>query len=96
MLESKYQGKLIDKLHHLYPGCIILKNDARYLQGVPDLIILYRDRWAALEVKTSKDAPKQPNQDFYVTHMRAMSFAAFIYPENESVVLDGLQEAFRP
>lgn len=94
MLESKYQARLIDKLEGMFPGCFILKNDSAYLQGVPDLLVLYRDRWAMLEVKASEDAPARPNQPYYVELLNSMSFAAFIYPSNETEILRGLQQAF--
>lgn len=96
MLESSYQAKLIKKLRLLYPGCVILKNDSGYLQGFPDLTILYGDRWAVLEVKTHADSPHQPNQDYYVQTLNEMSFAAFIYPSNEEEILRALQQAFKP
>jgi len=95
MLERKYQAQLIKTLREMFPGCIILKNDTEYMQGVPDLTILWHDRWAMLEVKGTKDSPEQANQRFYVESMNDMSFAAFIYPENERKVLDELQQAFR-
>ena len=66
--------------------------DPNYIQGIPDLLVLYKDRWAALEVKKSADAKHQPNQDDYVAQMNADSFAAFIYPENEEYILDKLQQ----
>lgn len=94
MRESEYQAKLIKKLRRMFKGCIILKNDAAYLQGVPDLLILYRDRWAALEVKASMYAPMQNNQDYYINEMADMSFASIIYPENEKEVLDDLSLTF--
>lgn len=93
MLESAYQAQLIKELYNMFPGCIILKNDTDYRQGIPDLLILYGDRWAALEVKSSEDGPYQPNQEYYISEMNEMSFAAFIYPENEEEVLDALQQA---
>lgn len=93
MLESEYQAKLIKKLRRMFPGCIILKNDTDYLQGIPDLTILYGLRWATLEVKASADAPIRPNQEYYVEEMREMSYSAFIYPENEREVLRELQQA---
>ena len=92
--EGAYQSVLIKKIKTMLPGAMVLKNDSGYLQGVPDLIVLYKDKWACLEVKRSKSSPKQPNQDFYVRQMNKMSFAAFIYPENERQVLDALQRAF--
>lgn len=94
MLESTYQNKLIKILEKLFPGCVVLKNDPGYLQGVPDLSILYNDRWAMLEVKASVDATERPNQRHHVERLSTMSFAAFIYPENQAEVLDELQHAF--
>jgi hypothetical protein len=78
----------------MFEGCVILKNDAAYLQGVPDYILLWRNKWAMLEVKAYRDAEHQPNQDYYVQILNRMSFAAFIYPENEEDVLRELQQAF--
>lgn len=94
MRESQYQAYLIKELRNLFPDCIILKNDTDYLQGIPDLLILYGDRWAALEVKSSRNADEQPNQAYYIAEMNVMSFAAFICPENEEEVLYALQQAF--
>jgi hypothetical protein len=94
MLERDYQAQLIRKLRRRLPGCIILKNDTDYLQGIPDLTILYGDKWAMLEVKASRDAPNQPNQVWYVCELNDMSFAAFIYPAIEEEVLDALQQTF--
>lgn len=95
MLESSYQAKLIKKLKRKFPDCIILKNDPTYIQGMPDLLILYNDKWAALEVKRSKDASHQPNQDYYISKMDTMSYASFICPENEKEVFDGLQRSLQ-
>lgn len=94
MLESTYKTRLTKKLRRLFPGCLILRNDANYLQGVPDILILFGDRWAALEGKASPEASHQPNQDYYVDLMNQMSFAAFIDPSNEAEVLHALQQAF--
>lgn len=95
MLESKYQSRIINILEQIFPGCIILKNDSGYRQGIPDLLVLWQDRWAFLEVKPRESAPQQPNQEWYVDQAREMSFGAFIYPENEEEVLYDLQQAFR-
>lgn len=78
----------------IFKGCIVLKNDPDYIQGIPDLIILFNDKWAALEVKKSEHASHRPNQDYYVDIMDQMSFASFIYPENKEEVLYELQQAF--
>lgn len=94
-LESKFQSDLIKELKILFPGAIILKNDARYKQGIPDILILFNDKWALLECKKSANSNHQPNQDFYVEKANNMSFGAFIYPENKEEVLDALQSALR-
>lgn len=97
MRESQYQASLIRKLRSLYPDAIIMKNDAGYQQGLPDLTILNEDRWATLEVKAKRPSSPQafePNQEWYIEKMNSMSYSACIYPENEKDVLDGLQQAF--
>jgi hypothetical protein len=94
--ENEYQVKLIRKLERRFPGCLILKQDPNLRQGILDLLILHRNRWASLEVKGSQSAPIQPNQQYYVDQLNGMSFAAFIYPENEEEVLNALQQAFTP
>lgn len=95
MLENKFQSDLIKEIKDMFPGCIVLKNDPNYIQGIPDLLILHGKRWAALECKKSKDAPPRPNQTYYVKRMNKMSFSRFIYPENKEEVLDGLQSTFK-
>lgn len=93
MLENAYQAQLIKKLYRLFPGCVVLKLDA--MQGLPDLLVLWMDKWATLEVKAHAGARIQPNQDYYVELMNRMSFSAFIYPSNEEQVLAELQLAFK-
>ena len=93
-LESKYQKELMDKIRALYPGCVIVKNDSGYIQGFPDWTIFYRDKWAILEAKAYEDAPKQPNQEYYVNRLDDMSFSRFVYPENEAEVLRDLDRHF--
>lgn len=96
MLESRFQSGLIKELKEKFPGCIVLKNDADYKQGIPDLLVLYENKWAALECKKSANAKHQPNQDYYVGKMNEMSFASFICPENKKEVLHELELAFKP
>ena len=94
MLESRFQSALIRKLKNRFPGCIVLKNDSGYLQGIPDLLVLHGAHWAALECKQSLSSPKQPNQEYYVDRMNRMSFSRFVCPENEEEVLHDLQQSF--
>lgn len=95
MLENKFQAKLIRELKDMFEGCIVLKNDSSYIQGIPDLLILHGDKWASLEVKKSLSAPRQPNQEYYVDRMDRMGFSRFIAPENKDEVLDELYMYFR-
>lgn len=95
MLESTYQRRLIVELRHRFPGCIVLKNDTDYLQGIPDLTIFWHENWAMLEVKTSATAPNQPNQEYYIELMNELSFASFIWPAIEEEVLYALQQSFQ-
>lgn len=91
-LESGFQDHLRDTLKELFPGCMLFKMDQ--IQGIPDLLVLYKDKWAALEVKKNSKAHKQPNQEYYVDLMNKMSFSRFIHPDNKEEVLRELQEVF--
>ena len=94
MLENKFQAKLIQDIKQLLPGCIVMKNDSSYIQGIPDLLVLHKDKWASLECKKSTNAKKQPNQEYYVKRMDEMSFVRFISPENKEDVLNELRKTF--
>lgn len=94
-LESKFQAELIKELKTIFPGCIIQKQDSGRIQGIPDLLILYGDRWAMLECKRSEKASHRPNQDYYVAKCDDMSFCRYIYPENKVEVLDALQQSLQ-
>ena len=93
-LESGFQDDLKEDLYDLFPGCMIMKLDSSYIQGIPDLLILYKDKWAILECKRNARAIRQPNQEYYVDMLNRMSFASFICPENKEEVLYELQRAF--
>lgn len=94
MKENKFQSGLIKRLREEFEGCIIMKNDPNYIQGIPDLAIFHGDKWACLEVKKDKHAKHRPNQDWYIERMNNMSFARFIFPENSEEVINGLREFF--
>lgn len=93
-LESKYQAELIQKLKKSFPGCIVLKNDPNYIQGFPDLLVLYGKYWALLEVKRMYNAQVRPNQKHYIELCKKMSYASFIFPENEEKVFRALSRLF--
>lgn len=95
MTEREYQTKIMKKLEQMFPECIVLRTDGSHRQGIPDLFILWGAYWASLEVKLSASSSIQPNQDYYIEKLDEMSFAAYIYPENEEEVLGALQQAFK-
>lgn len=94
-LENKFQSDLKKEISSTFPGCIVTKMDSGDIQGIPDLLILYGEKWATLECKKSKKSSKQPNQEYYVNMMNDMSYSNFIYPENKDEVLNELREKFK-
>lgn len=96
MLENKFQAQLIQDIKKALPGAVVLKNDSSYIQGIPDLTVLYGSKWAALECKKNASAARQPNQDYFVELLNGMSYAAFVFPENKKEVLNELQHALAP
>lgn len=95
MLENKFKQKLKKKIQDLLPGSLVLHLDPTDIQGVPDMLVLYGDKWAALEGKKEASASHRPNQDYYVDRMNNMSFASFIYPENEEEVLNDMARSLK-
>lgn len=91
--EGDFKSKLRREIEHLFPGCFIFKLDTSAYQGAPDMLILFQDRWAVLEVKRSAQAPYQPNQRHYIHELNEMSFSAAIYPENKKEILDAMEQA---
>ncbi len=93
--ENEFQRKLIQELKEMFKGCFVFKLDSQRYQGIPDLLILFNDKWASLECKRSCKSSKRPKQDYYVELMNKMSFSRFISPENKEEVLHELSKAFR-
>lgn len=97
MLENRYQRILVTKLRELLPNCFIMLNDPQQYQGIPDILILFGNRWAMLETKRAANAAQRPNQDYYISQFNQWSFAAFINPSNEDDVLEALKsEMMKP
>ena len=94
--ESEFERQLIEKIEELYPGAIIPKNNPNLIQGIPDRLVLWGPRWAAFDAKNSPDAPRRPNQNYYIRTMNNMSYASFVYPQNEETFLHELQQTLRP
>lgn len=91
-LESGFQDRLISEIKSIFPDCMIFKMDQ--IQGIPDLLVLYKDKWASLECKQFAKARKRPNQEYYVDKMNKMSFSSFVCPENKEAVLTELKKLF--
>lgn len=94
-LEKEFQSGLIKELKALFESCIVMKLDSGYIQGIPDLLVLYKDKWATLECKKVHNSSKRPNQEYWVNKMDGMSFSRFICPENKEEVLNELQQTFK-
>ena len=94
-LEKDFQSKLIKELKNIFKGCLVMKLDSSYIQGIPDLLILYKNKWATLECKKNANSTKRPNQEYYVGLMNKMSFSRFICPENKEEVLNELRKTFK-
>ncbi len=94
-LERVFQANIVKEIKTIFKDCIVLKLDPSHTQGIPDLLVLWKDRWAAIECKRSSKAKVQPNQKYYVDKMNKMSFARFLYPENKEEVIHDLQQSFK-
>jgi hypothetical protein len=95
MNENKFQRYVIERVREMFLGCVVIKNDPTYIQGIPDLTVLTHKGWFCLEVKKSKDAELRPNQYYYLEVLDDLSFARTVYPENLEEVLHELQRTFR-
>ena len=85
----------IKEIKKRFKGCMVMKLDSSYIQGIPDLLVLYGNKWASLECKRSVNASKRPNQEHYVNLMDKMSFSRFICPENKEEILNELEQTFK-
>lgn len=97
-LERDFQAALVKELEDRFPGCIVLVKPGYYVQGFPDLLVLHKNRWAALECKRkrpTRDDDWEPNQQWWLSELDGIGFASVIYPENRKEILDEIQRAFR-
>lgn len=96
MQERDFQPKLIKEIKERLPGCLVMKNDPNYIQGIPDLSVLYGSKWALLEVKKSEKANRRPNQPYYIQYAKDNAYGAIVSPENKEDILNELQQALQP
>lgn len=92
-VESQFQKNLVKEIKAMAPSgdITVLKNEASMIQGIPDLVVFYKDKYAMLEVKKSENASHRPNQDWYIKKFANEAFGYFIYPENKDKVLDAMK-----
>ena len=87
-VEREYQPHVIKRLQEEFPGGIVMKNDAGYRQGYPDLIFTY-GKTIHLETKRNSSATFRPNQAYYISLINAQGgFARSIRPENEDEIFE--------
>ena len=91
-LESNFERNLVKEIKKRFPEAIVTK--LKDTQGIPDRLILYRNKWASLECKREEHASHRPNQDWYVDRMNNMSFSRFVFPENKDEVMRDLTAFF--
>ena len=94
MLENTFKTKLAKEIEERFPGSMVVHLNPNEFQGIPDILVLYKNKWAALEGKQERKSSKRKNQDYYVDLMNRMSYAAFIFPENKEEILNELTELF--
>lgn len=64
-------------------GAYVMKNDATYRQGVPDLSFWHSDLNGFIEVKASSSSPYQPLQKATIAKLQDMGiFCEVIHREN--------------
>lgn len=91
--EGRFQDKVVKDLESL--GALVLKNDASYRQGIPDLtVFMIGGEAIIIELKKTRPTKSdyQPNQEWYLGELDAMGFRTFVaYPENWDEVLDAIR-----
>lgn len=94
--EYDFEKRLIERIKEMFPGAVILKNNANLIQGIPDRLVLWGPRWAMFDAKASRSSPKRPNQDYYIKLLNDMSYASFVYPQIEERFFHELEQTLRP
>lgn len=88
--EIPFERKFCKKLRDLHPDVYVMKNDASLVQGFPDRVIYFHDKYAILEFKRSANASRRPNQDWYINNFAQYTYSSYVYPENAEQVFNDL------
>lgn len=94
MLESEFRRLVIKKIYDKFDTIQIIYTDT-VQRSFPDLFILGPNgAWAALELKASERAARQPNQGYHIQRLNEMGYGRIVYPENIEEILNDLEELF--
>ena len=64
MLENNFQAKLKKELKKRFAGCLVIKLDSADNKGIPDLLILYKNKWDSIECKKYRFENNRHNQEY--------------------------------
>ena len=78
MLENKFKTKLVKEIKQRFVGSEVFHLNPVERQGAPDLLILYRNRWASLEGKQDEKSSHRPNQNYYVDKYNSTSLMSLV------------------
>lgn len=90
-MEAKTQKRLIEYLKKKGFYVIKTRPGLGTPTGCPDVVALYKNFWAAFEVKASESSPFRPLQKENIEIFNDWSFARAIYPENFEEVISELE-----
>jgi len=80
-MERKLQSEIVKFLQS--KGAYVLKNDATYRQGAPDLAFWHPDLTGFIEVKAQENSPYQPLQKKTIENLQNMGiFCEVIHQDN--------------
>lgn len=95
MTERKLQSEIIDFLKSR--GAYVMKNDASYRQGVPDLSFWHPDLSGFIEVKLNEKSHYQPLQKATIKKLQDMGiFCEVIHSENWDTWITRLDQWMGP
>ena len=86
-MERKLQSKIIKFLKDQGGYVIKTRPQPGIPVGIEDVICLYREKWCAIEVKASENAPFRPGQQATLQyHKKGNKFVYVAYPENWELI----------
>lgn len=90
MTESEFQLLVKKEIEKRMPEATVIRGFTG-IQGFPDILVLYKKRYAVLEAKLDEDSNRQPNQEYWIEHFGKSTYSRFIFPGNKKEVLDEME-----